>query len=63
MFVKSVLTVLCTSGIAFYARLLAALCEECKPRSVGCWVRLRLGSGDDTIPDLPEREKPVARAA
>jgi hypothetical protein len=63
MLVKSVLTVLCIAGIAFYLRFLVALCKECKPSSVGYWVRLRLGSGEDTIADLPERKKPVARAA
>jgi hypothetical protein len=64
MFVTPVLTMLCsTAGIAFYARFLVALCQECKPRSIGYWVRLRLGSGKDTIAELPERRKAVTRAA
>jgi hypothetical protein len=63
MFVKTVVTVLCTAGIAFYVRFLVALCTECKPRSAGYRVRLRLGSGEDTIAELQERKKPVARAA
>jgi len=63
MFVMAVMTVLCTAGIAFYVRFLVALCKECKPRPVGYWVRLRLGSGESTIAELPERRKPVTRAA
>jgi len=59
----TVMTVLCTAGIAFYVRFLAALCKECKPRRIGYWVRLRLGSGEDTIAELLERKKPVTRAA
>jgi hypothetical protein len=57
------MTVLCTASIAFYVRFLVALCKECKPRSIGYWVRLRLGSGEDTVAEMPERRKPVTRAA
>ena len=63
MFIKTVMTGLCTAGIAFYVRFLVALCKECKPRSVGYWVRLRLSSGEDTVAELQERRKPVTRAA
>jgi len=63
MFVTAVMTVLCTAGIAFYVRFLVALQKECKPRSIGYWVRRRLGSGQDTIAELPERKTPVTRAA
>ena len=63
MFVTVVMTVLCTAGIAFYVRFLVALCKERKPRLIGYWVRLRLGSGEDTIAELQERKKPVTRAA
>jgi len=63
LFVKTVITVLCTAGIVFYVRFLAALCKECKPRSVGYWARLRLGCGEDTIAEPPQRRKPVSRAA
>jgi len=63
MFVTVVMTVLCTAGIAFYVRFLVALCKERKPRLIGYWVRLRLGSGEDTIVELQERKKPVTRAA
>ena len=44
MLAISVLTTLCTAGIAFYVRFLLALCKECAPR----WIsrhkppRLRL---------------------
>jgi len=63
MFVTTVMTVLCTAGIAFYVRFLVALCKECKPRLIGYWVRLRLGSGENAIAELQEREKPATRAA
>jgi hypothetical protein len=63
MFVTAVMTVLCTTGVAFYARFLVALCKECKPRRIGFWVRLRLDSGEDTIAELEERRGPVSRAA
>jgi hypothetical protein len=63
MFLKAVMTVLCTAGAAFYLRFLVALCKERKLRSGGYWVRLRLGSGDGTIAELPERRKPATRAA
>ena len=63
MFVMAAMTVLCTAGIAFYLRFLVALCKERKPHSSGYWVRLRLGSGDGRIAELPERRKPATRAA
>jgi hypothetical protein len=63
MFLKSVMTLLCTASVAFYVRFLAALCKESKPRPSGYWVRLRLGSGEGTIAELPNRRKPVTRAA
>jgi hypothetical protein len=63
MFFKSLMTVLCAAGVAFYLRFLVAVCKECKPRSTGYWVRLRLSSGEDTIAELPEQRRPVSRAA
>ncbi len=63
MFAKTVVIVLCTAGIAFYVRFLIALCKERKPRASGYWVRLRLGSGEGTIAELPKRRTPVTRAA
>jgi hypothetical protein len=63
MFFKTVLTLLCTAGIAFYMRFLVALCKESKSRSSGYWVRLRLGSGEGTVAELPKRRRPVTRAA
>jgi hypothetical protein len=63
MFVMAAMTVMCTASIAFYVRFLVALCRECKPRPIGYWVRLRLGSSEDTIAELPGRRKPVRRAA
>ena len=63
MFVMALMTVLCTSGVAFYVRFLVALCRECKPRPIGYWVRLRFASGEDTITELHEREQLLTRAA
>jgi hypothetical protein len=63
MFVKAVMTVLCTAGIAFYARFLLALWNECEPRPTGYWVRLDLTSGEDTITELSKRRNPMTRAA
>ena len=63
MFVTGLITLLCTAGIAFYVRFLVALCKEWEPRRIGYWVRLRLGSGENTISELQERKKPVTRAA
>ena len=63
MFLKSVMMLLCTAGIAFYVRFLVALYKESKPRSSGYWVRLRVGSGKAAIAELPKRRTPVTRAA
>lgn len=63
MIVKTVMIVLCTVAVAFYARFLMALCKESRSRSTGYWVRLRLSSAEDAIAELQERKKPVARAA
>jgi hypothetical protein len=62
-FLKTVMTVLCTAGIAFYVRFLIALLKEDETLSSGYWVRLRLSSGEDKITELPKRRKPVTRAA
>jgi hypothetical protein len=63
MFLEAVMMLLCAAGIAFYVRFLVALCKECKPRSIGYWVRLRLDSGEDMIAELPEERNPLTRAA
>jgi hypothetical protein len=63
MFLKTVMTVLCTAGIAFYVRFLVALWKERETLSSGYWVRLRLSPGEDSTVELPERRKPVTRAA
>jgi len=63
MFAKMAMTFLCMTGIAFYVRFLVALWKERKSRSSGYWVRLRLGSGEPTIAELPKQRKPVRRAA
>ena len=57
------ITVLCAAGVAFYSRFLVALCKECKPRRIGYWVRLRLGTGESVIAELQDRKKKVIRAA
>jgi hypothetical protein len=63
MFVIASMTVLCTASIAFYARFLVALCRECEPGPIGYWVRMRLGSSEDAISELQEREQPLTLAA
>jgi hypothetical protein len=63
LFLETVMTLRCTAGIAFYVLFLVALCKERRPRSSGYWMRLRLGSGESTIAELPERTKSVARPA
>jgi hypothetical protein len=63
MFIKTVIALLCLAGIVFYVRFLVALGKQSKPRSSGYWVRLRLGSGEGTVAELPKRRTPVSRAA
>jgi hypothetical protein len=63
MFAMTTITLLCTAGISFYVRFLVALCRECKTRRIGYWVRVQPGSGEESIPDLRERERPATRAA
>jgi hypothetical protein len=61
MLITSVMTLICTAGIAFYLRFLVALCKECKPR----WVRfskyLRPLSGGYSAPILRLTDKSVAQ--
>jgi hypothetical protein len=61
MFLKAEMAVLCTAGIAFYVRFLVALWNECKPRSAGYWVRLRLGSGEETTANRPRTRSCVRK--
>lgn len=63
MFVITVITVLCTAGIAFYVRFLVGLCKECSPGRISYWVRLRLGSREAVIAELQRPARPVTRAA
>jgi hypothetical protein len=63
MFATAAITLLCTAGISFYVRFLVALCKECKTRRIGYLVRVRLGSGERSIPELRQRERPLTRAA
>jgi hypothetical protein len=63
MLVMPMMTAMCTAGVAFYVRFLVALCKECKPRRIGYWVRLRLGSGKSSITELQGRREPVTRVA
>ena len=63
MFAMTAITLLCTAGISFYERFLVSLCGECKTRRIGYWARVRLGSGEKSIPELRQRERPATRAA
>ena len=62
MFATAAITLLCTAGISYYVRFLVALCKECKPHRIGYWVRMRLGSGEKSIPERRQPERPVTRA-
>ena len=57
MLVMAAITVLWTTGVAFYARFLVALSKHCKPRLSRYWV-----SGKDSIVELPQQKKSAARA-
>ena len=63
MFVHAVMAAMCVVAVAFYLGFLVGLFRECPRRVTGYWVRLRLGSGEDTLAELQERSKPVRRAA
>jgi hypothetical protein len=63
MVLISVMSVLCTAGVAFYVRFLLALCKECKPKLTGYWMFLRLASSEGNLIVLPLLEEPVKRAA
>ena len=59
MLAISVLTTLCTTGIAFYVRFLIALCKECAPHwfsppsHVGCdWRRLGIVNSNPPNPAI-----------
>jgi hypothetical protein len=57
MLITSVMTLVCTAGIAFYLRFLVALCKECKPRWLGFSKYLRPFSGSYSVPMLAKIEK------
>ena len=63
MFLKIVMMLLCTAGVAFYIRFLVALWKDRSPSSGGYWVRLRFDCDEGTIAELTEQRKPVSRAA
>jgi hypothetical protein len=63
MVLISVMSVLCTAGVAFYVRFLLALCKECRLKLTGYWMFLRLASSEGNLIELPLLEEPVERAA
>jgi hypothetical protein len=63
MFLKTVMMLLCTAGVAFYISFLVALWKDRSLSSGGYWVRLRFDSDEGTIAELTEQRKPVSRAA
>jgi hypothetical protein len=63
MLIMPMVATLCASGIAFYIRFLVALCKECKPRRIGYWARLQLGSSEGAISERQEQRGPVTRVA
>ena len=63
MFGDAVMAAVCVVAVAFYVAFLVGLFRECPPRVTGYWVRLRLGSVEDTLAELQQRSNRVRRAA
>jgi hypothetical protein len=61
MFVLAVMTMLCTGGIAFCLRFLAALSRDVKSQSIGYRVNRRVKSSDKV--ESEPYKPPMARAA
>jgi hypothetical protein len=51
MVVTTVMTVLCSVGVAFYLRFLVALCKECKHQRICYLVRMPPESAECAIPN------------
>jgi hypothetical protein len=63
MVVTTVMTVLCSVGVAFYLRFLVALCKECKHQRICYLVRMPPESAECAIPNTRELETSIPRAA
>jgi len=60
MVVTTVVTVLCTTGIAFYIRFFVALCKESTRSWVGYLVRLEPAPDELEISGPPQQHERVA---
>ena len=61
MVVITVLTSVCTIGIAFYVWFLAALCKDSTRRWIGYLVRIEPGEGGDQILERYPKPEPAFR--
>jgi hypothetical protein len=63
MVVTTVMTALCTVGIAFYVRFLVALSKECRHHRIRYLLRLQPDSVEQLIPEAQELGTSISRAA
>lgn len=63
MIATTIVSAVCTAGIAFYLRFIVALCQEYKPGLRGHWLFLRQGTGNGEVVELQRRERPTTRVA
>jgi hypothetical protein len=63
MVVRTIITTLCTAGIAFYLRFLVALCEESRLHWIGYLVRLHVDSNENIVSASQEGETSLPHAA
>jgi hypothetical protein len=61
MLAMSVITALCTAGVAFYLRFLSALWKEIKPGLIGFSRRFQFGFGGNIPAALSRSKAPKAR--
>lgn len=52
---STILVTICIIAIGFYIRFVVALWRECKPRTSGYWIRLRVNSQTGSVADLQSR--------
>ena len=63
MVVMTVMTALCTVGVAFYVRFLVALYKECRHSRICYLVLLQSNSVEQVISEARELEATIPRAA
>lgn len=64
MVLMAVITTLCTAGVAFYVRVIVALCKEYKKRWIAYLVRIEPEEEEDyTVVEQRELDEAFRRAA